>query len=539
MKARLTSILLLVCIFISAFSLFSCVNAQEPVVILYENDVHCAVDGYSKLAAMKKELSSVYKHVGIVSSGDFIQGAAFGAVSKGEYIVNLMNKVGYDAIALGNHEFDFLLPRLLELNEMSNTKFVSCNFEKIENGEPIFEPYRIVAYGKVKVAYIGVTTPETYRSSSPSQFKDENGELKYTFGEDKLCETVQKNVDEVREQKVDYVIALSHVGDNEGDRVFGVFDLISGVEGIDVVLDAHSHSVIEGTTLKDKGGEDVLLTSTGTQFEHIGKLTLEKDKITSELIKTEEYEKTDATLDSYLEKINESYASIGNRYIGRSEFDLITHDENGNRIIRNQETNLGNFCSDAFRTIGNADIAYLSGGGLRAPIKAGDVTFNDIYTLLPFGNWLVVLEVTGQEILDMLEMGVYSYPDESSFPHMSGLKFSINTAIPSSVKLDSTEFFEKVDGEYRVYNVEVLDKESGEYKPLDLEKTYTLAGHNHTLLDLGGGMSMLEGAKVVVDDGILDVEVIEAYITKHLGGVIGEEYAKAQGRITFTDGFSE
>lgn len=513
---------------------------SDDIIILYENDVHCAVEGYSKLAAMKKELSETYTNVGVVSVGDFVQGGTLGAVSKGEYIVNLMNKVGYDAIALGNHEFDYQLPRLNELNAMSNTKFISCNFQKIGEDKTYFEPYTIVSYGNVDVAYIAITTPETINSSSPAQFKNDKGELIYTFNESKLYDIVQTNINAAETAGADYVIALSHIGYDESGNLADITDVIENTDGFDVVLDAHSHSVIEEKVIKDKSGDDVLLTSTGTKFEYIGKLTIKNGAFDTELVEVESYTKTDPVVDAYITEINENYAQLGNRKIGESKVEFITHDKDGNRLVRNAETNLGNFCSDALRVMTGADMSFVNGGGLRAPMEAGDITFNDIFSVFPFNNQIVTAEISGQILIDFLEMAVMNYPEEDgSFPHMSGVTFSVNKSIPTSVKVDANGFFEKVDGAYRVYNVKVLDKTSGEYKALDPNGKYILAGFNYFLLDFGGGMTMFKDAKILDAEGTLDVELLENYIVEHLGGVIGEEYAEVKPNISFTDGVIE
>lgn len=510
---------------------------SESIVILYENDVHCAVEGYSKLAAMKNELKSEYEYVGVVSSGDFVQGGTLGAVSKGEYIVGLMNLVGYDAIAIGNHEFDYTISRLSELFELSKTKYISCNFAKIGEEKTYFEPFTIVSYGDVDIAYIGIVTPETITSARPSQFRNENGEIIYTFNESRLHEVVQESIDKATKSGADYVIALSHIGYDESGKIDDITDIIENTEGLDVVLDAHSHSVIEEKIIKDKSGDDVLLTSTGTGFENIGKLTIANGEFDTELVKTETYTKTDADVDAYIAEINESYAELGNRKIGESKVELITHNEEGARLVRTAETNLGNLCSDALFFVTNADVSYVNGGGLRAPIKSGDMTFNDIYSVFPFNNRIVTAEITGQVLLDMLEMSMISYPQEDgAFPHMSGITFSVNKSIPSSIKVDENGFFTKVDGDYRVYDVKVLDKESGIYKALELDRKYILAAADYYILNFGSGMSMFKDAKVVESEGMLDVEVLERYITDNLNGVIGEEYKDVVNRITFTDG---
>ena len=516
---------------------------SDDIIILYENDVHCAVEGYSKLAAMKNELKQTYKHVGVVSCGDYIQGSSLGAISRGEYIIELMNLVGYDAVTLGNHEFDFRLDRLQELVDIMETKPVCCNFQEIGKDTSYFDPYKIVSYGDVDIAYIGITTPSTISSSSPAQFKDENGNYKYSFNPTTLYEVVQENIDAAEAEGADYIIAISHIGYAE-DEIYGdledVEDLIKNTDGLDVVLDAHSHSVIEGMEITDKEGNEVLLSSTGTKFENIGKLTISNGEIKTELIKTEDYQGTDPNVDAKLNEINGEYATLGERKVAFSQVDLITHDADGNRLVRTSETNLGNLCADAVRYAMDADVGYMNGGGLRAAIQNGDITFNDLLSVFPFNNTVVLAEVSGQTLKDMMEMAVMSWPaEDGSFPHLSGITFSVNTAIPSSVVVNELEEFVEISGEYRVYDIEVFDKETGKYEPLSLSKTYTLAASNYFLLEYGSGMTMLKDAKIIQNEGMLDVEALERYIVEALGGTIGEEYAEVKNNITFTEGIIE
>ena len=547
MKKRFLSAVLCLCILVSVLSFAACsdkkvgnnqstVVGEESIAILYENDVHCAVDGYSKLAAMKAELKLSYDYVGVVSSGDFVQGGTLGAVSKGEYIVNLMNKVGYDAVALGNHEFDYQLTHLEELNNLSHAKFLSCNFAKIDEDEAYFDPYTIVSYGDVEIAYIGITTPQTISSSNPAQFSNDDGEIVYTFNEEEMYSLVQTNIDDAEKAGADYVIALSHIGYSEAGDFADITDIIENTDGFDAVLDAHTHSVIEEMTVKDKSGDDVLLSSTGTKFEYIGMLTITEDGLNTQLVETATYEKTDAIVDAYLAEINESYAELGDRVIGQSTVMLNDYDGD-TRLVRNSETALGNLCSDALRIMTGADVSYVNGGGLRAAIEIGDVTFNDIYSVFPYNNQVVTVEITGQILLDMLEMSVMLYPEEDgSFPSVSGVTFSVNTAIPTSVMLDENGFFTSVDGKYRVHNVKVRDKESGVYYDLELDKKYVIAGFNYHLISYGGGMTMFRDATLIDAEGTLDIELLENYIVDQLGGTIGEEYAEPQGRIEFITG---
>lgn len=515
----------------------------EDIVILYENDVHCVIEGYSKLAAMKKELQETYAHVGVVSGGDFIQGNSLGVISKGEYIVELMNLVGYDAIALGNHEFDFRIERLEELISILDTDPICCNFSRVDSEESYFKPYSMVAYGDVKIAYVGVTTPSTLTTAAPAQFKDENGEFLYTFQPTTLYEVVQKNIDAARAEGADYVIAVSHVGYAE-DEIYGDLEdietLIRNTNGFDVVLDAHSHSVIPGMMVTDKGGNEVLLTSTGTKFAYIGKLTISDGEFSTELISTESYEKTDSVVDAAVEAIYANFADLAERKVATSEVDLLMQDADGNRLVRRSETNLGDLCAEAFRYAVDADIGYMNGGSIRTNIPKGDVSFADLMNVQPFNNTVVLAEVSGQTLKDMMEMTMMVWPAEGgSFPHLTGITFSFNTSIPSSVVLDENEEFVGVDGDYRIYNIKVYNRETETYEPIDLEKTYTLAASNYILVDRGSGMKMLENAKILQNEGVLDVEAMERYITEVLGGTIGAEYAEAKTNITFTEGFEE
>lgn len=536
MKIKVLALVLCVIIMLGTLGIStSATQNTEDIIILYENDVHGEIEGYSKLSAMKKELKEQYAHVGVVSSGDYIQGSSHSVVSKGGCIVELMNLVGYDALTIGNHEFDYHLSRLDELIEKMNTKPVCCNFQKIGEETSYYKPYSIVSYGEVDIAYIGITTPSTITTTSPAQFKDENGNYIFTFHANDLYQTVQKNIDAAIAEGADYVVALSHIGDNE--LLYDIEDLIANTEGLDVVLDAHSHSVIEERMVSDKSGNEVVLSSTGTKFEYIGKLTISPSGIKTELIKTKEYTSTDPIVDAYLEQIEAEYAVLGNQKIGFSEVDLITHDEDGNRLVRVQETNLGDFCADALRSAMDADIGYINGGGIRAELLAGDVTYDDLIKVFPFNNTVVMGEIDGYTLRDMLEMALLEWPEECSFPHVSGVTFSVNTELPSSVVINENEEFCGVDGQYRVYDIKVFNREAGKYEPIDFNKTYTIASNNYYLVDHGSGMTMLEKVKVIKNDGMLDSEALIQYLQKDLNGIIGEEYREVSKNISFTKGF--
>lgn len=544
MKKKIISIFVCIFMFIGIIPISACSpsvtdNRSDDIVILYENDAHCVVEGYSKLSAMKKELNETYKHVGVVSSGDYIQGSSLGVISRGEYIVKLMNLVGYDAVTLGNHEFDYRLERLEELVNMMDTKPICCNFNKIGEDEPYFEPYSMVSYGNVDIAYIGITTPSTITSSSPTQFRNENGEPIYTFNPNTLYDIVQNNINSAKLAGAEYVIALSHIGYAD-DAVYGdledVETLIKNTDGFDVVLDAHSHSVIEEKVIIDEGGNEVILSSAGTKFEYIGKLVISDGEFDTQLIKTSNYPKTDITVDHYLNQIEEEYGELGNRKVACSEVDLITHDADGNRLVRKAETNLGDLCAAAMRSAVDADIGYVNGGGIRSNISAGNVTFNDLLAVFPFNNTVVLAQINGQDIKDMLEMAMMKWPSEDGcFPHLAGITFSVNTNIPSSVLINEMEEFQGVSGEYRVYDIKIFNRETQTYEPIVIDKKYTIAAANYYLLDCGSGMTMFKNVEILRNDGMLDVEALEYYIVEELNGIIGQKYANVIANITFTE----
>ena len=536
MKKKICIGFVVLAMLLSSLGLVTSAADTQEIVILFESDVHCSVDGYAKIAALKDEISDDAEYVGVVTSGDFVQGGSLGIVSKGEYIINIMNLIGYDAVGLGNHEFDYKTERLHELVNKLDSTVVCSNYKKIGEEKSVFNPYIIVPYGDTEVAYIGITTPDTLTSSSPAQFKNEEGQYTYSFCADTLYENTQKSIDAAKKEGADYIIALAHLGTEYVFEQWSAQTLIQNTTGLDVVLDGHSHSVVEGMVVNDKAGNDVIVASTGTGFANIGKLTLSDGAIKTELVPTQTYEKTDEEITKYIATINEEYAKLGERKIGVSEVSLTTLDEQGNRIIRNAETNLGDFCADAYREITGADIGFINGGGIRNDIDTGDITFNEILGVFPFANKTCISEVTGQQIVDMLEYGLVFYPEENgSFQHVSGIKFDFDPQIKHSVMLDENQEFVSVEGARRVSDVEVLNQETGAYEPIVLDKKYTLASHSYLLMEYGGGATMFKGAKLLSDTGILDVELLESYITENLNGVIGGEYAQSQNRINILD----
>jgi len=515
-------------------------EAPEPeldknVIILYTNDVHCGVDdaiGYAGLAALKAEMASDGSYVTLVDCGDAIQGAPVGTLSKGSYIIDMMNQLGYDVAVPGNHEFDYGMERFLELAGTADFPYVSCNFTDLATGKTVLDPYVIKEYNGMKIAFVGISTPKTITSSTPAYFQDGSGNYIYGFLQDETGEgvyaVVQAAVDAARAEGAKYVVALGHLGITYDCSPWTSGEVIENTTGIDVFLDAHSHSVIDCERVRNKDGNWVLLSSTGTKLNAVGMLLIQPNGGISTGLITD-YAEKDTAMTAFIDGIKAQYDALLNEVVASSEVDLVIYEPGTDvRIVRNAETNLGDLCADAYRALSGADIALVNGGGVRAEIKAGDITYGDILNVHPFGNEMCMIEVTGQQILDALEMGARSVPSENGgFLQVSGLTYEIHTYIPSSVTLDDNGMFVSVDGEYRVKNVMIGDQ------PLDLAKAYTLASHNYMLLNAGDGYSMFAGCALLLDKIMIDNQVLINYIVNNLGGVVGADYADpyGQGRI--------
>ena len=533
---------------VPAYAEESSVPAEErDLVILFTSDVHCGIDqgwGYSGLYAAKENLEKDY-NVLLVDDGDAIQGEPIGTMTKGEAVIDIMNTMGYDVAIPGNHEFDYGMDRFLELTEKANFPYISCNFNK--EGELIFKPWIIKEIGGMKIGFVGVTTPETLRSSTPRYFQDENGSFIYGFFQDEsgdaLYNAVQKAVDEVRAEGVDYVIVIGHLGDQLECAPWMYSDVISHVSGIDALLDGHSHDT-EQVVMKDKDGRDVVRSACGTKLANIGVLHITRDgKISSELYNWHSSVAAPKLLglnNAAGDAVAAASGELGEKLaevVATTAVDLVMYDpfftkSDGNplRIIRQTETNLGDLCADAYLDQSGADIAFVNGGGIRSTIKKGDITLNDILKVHPYGNSLTVIEVTGQQVLDALEWSVHAEPGEfGGFNHVAGMTFEYDPTIESPCVQDENSMFDHIDESMprRVRNVLV----GGE--PLDPAKTYTLASHDYQLLNDGDGYTMYAGANVLQNAVKLDNQVLIDYITGTLNGNVGAGYEDpyGQGRI--------
>ena len=506
-------------------------EAAGGVTVLYTNDIHTYITKdltYSKVAAYKDSLENVL----LVDAGDHIQGTAYGSMDKGATIAQVMNAAGYDLATLGNHEFDYGMDGCMAAIEAADFPYVSCNFYHEANGvagENVLDSYKVFEVGGVKIAFIGITTPESFTKSTPSYFQDENGNYIYgiaggTDGE-ALYTAVQNAID-AASAEADYVIALGHLGVDESSQPWTSREVIANTTGLDAFIDGHSHTTIPMEEVTDEGGNTVILTQTGSYLDAVGQMTIAADgTITTQLLTAEDL--AEVTPDAEVKAIEDAWVAeldeqLG-QVIGYSQVTLDNYDAEGNRLVRKQETNTGDFAADALYYLFDemdldVDVAVMNGGGVRNEAVTGEISYQTCKAIHTFGNVACLQTVTGQQLLDALEWGTKDVTADGSvenggFLHVSGLRYTINTAIPSTVQQDDKGVWTGgPTGAYRVTNVEVLNNETGAYEPLDLTAQYNLAGYNYTLRDLGDGFAMFDGAVNVLDYVSEDYMVLANYV---------------------------
>ncbi len=517
----------------------------EKLVILSTNDVHCAIDtnlGYSGLAAYRDQLVQTYgeDYVILVDAGDAIQGGAVGILTRGQALIDLMNAVEYDYFIPGNHEFDYGMAQHFVLMEQLDAHILSANFTDLITGEVIYDGYDVVDFGDVQIGFVGMTTPETLSSSTPTHFQDGDGNLIYGFGEvdDLIYTYVQSAIDSAIEAGADVIVGIGHMGNESGAAPWRSIDMINNTRGLDIFIDGHSHEVVKEEIHQDLDGNDVILTQTGSHFENIGEIIIDLStlEITVDFV-PEDVALTNEKVDEVLEQINTQFELLLSEVVAECEVELIPESiETGGNTIRMQENNLGNLIADAHRVIMETDIGLINAGGIRSTLEKGPITYGDILDLHPFGNDISSMKVSGQTLLDALELSAGNLPDGGGgFLYVSGVTYSVNLDMESTVLTDDLGSFLRVDGAYRVSDVFVGDE------PLDLEQMYTVAANNYLLHSGGNGMSMFLGNEFVKDSTYLDCDLLISYICDVLGGVIGDEYAypNGTGRMTIVSFDSE
>ena len=511
--------------------------AGKEIIILHTNDIHCGITdnlGIDKVSQYKKDLKKQGHPVALADAGDAIQGAPIGKLSTGESIVKIMNAVGYDFVIPGNHEFDYGMERFLKLAPRQKCGYYSCNFVDVKTRKPILKPYKIIVLGGKKIGFVGVTTPETLVTSTPKYFQDKNGKFIYSFCEDqtgeKVYEAVQRAVNNVRKEGADYVFLVGHLGTDGSIPYWSSGAIAANTYNIDGIIDGHSHEqYIPPHKIINKAGKEVLVAQTGTKLQSLGKMTIKEDgTITSELVKG--LKTADPKITKLVAKENKKFEPILKQPVGEALVDLTGDDpKTGERRVRSGETNLGDFLADAYRFVLDTDVCMTNGGAIRNSIKKGVFTYNDLLKAFPFGNMCTVIEATGQQIVDALEVGASAYPNEhGAFMQVSGMSYTIDSSIPSGLVIDAKGNFVEVKGERRVKDVKINGK------PIDLNGKYTVGGITYVLKDGGNGLVMFKQSKLLKDGIMTDVDAVTEYVQNHLNAKIKEGYENpyGAGRIT-------
>ena len=511
--------------------------AGKEIIILHTNDIHCGITdnmGIDKVAQYKKDLKKQGHPVALADAGDAIQGAPIGKLSTGESIIKIMNAVGYDFVIPGNHEFDYGMARFLQLAPRQKCGYYSCNFVDVKTRKPILKPYKILAMGGKKIGFVGVTTPETLVTSTPKYFQDQNGKFIYSFCEDqtgeKLYEAVQRAVNDVRKEGADYVFLVGHLGTDGSIPYWSSGAVAANTYNIDAIIDGHSHEqYIPPHKVINKAGKEVLVAQTGTKVQSLGKMTIREDgTITSELVKG--LKEADKKVTKLVAKENKKFEPILKQPVGEAMVELTVNDpKTGKRRVRNGETNLGDFVADAYRFVLDTDISMVNGGAVRNTIKKGVFTYNDLLQAFPFGNMCTVIEATGQQIVDALEVGASDYPGEhGAFMQVSGISYAIDPSVPSGLVIDAKGNFVEVKGERRVKDVMINGK------PINLNGKYTVGGTPYVLKDGGHGLVMFKQSRLLKDGIMTDVDAIMEYVQNHLNAKVNEGYENpyGAGRIT-------
>ena len=505
---------------------------KSDVTILYTNDVHTYIDKqspkltYAAIADLKQSYQDAGKDVLLVDAGDHVQGTAYGSMDEGASIIKLMNAAGYDVATPGNHEFDYGMDRAKAIMKEADFPYLSCNWVDLRTTLRVLPSVKVFVRGGRRIAFVGVTTPETFTKSTPAYFMDK-AQRKYIYdiqgGEDgkKLYDAVQKAIDKAK-LLADVVIGLGHLGVDPSSSPWTSEEVIAHTSGFDAFIDGHSHTVMENKQVQDASGKAVTLTQTGSYFANVGEMTIAADgTITTKLIPT--HEGMDAGIAAMQTGwVNTVDDMLGEKIaVGDSDF-YVSDPATGKRRIRSAETNLGDFVADGIYTYFNeveklhCDVAIMNGGGIRADVPAGDWTFKTCKQISPFGNVACLMSVTGKQIQDALEFAARfageGGKENGGFLQVAGATYEIHTDIPNTVQTDEKNvWIGSATGTPRVQNVKIYDKASGSYLPLDPGATYALAGMNYTLRNLGDGFAMFDGAELIKDYVSEDYLVMSTY----------------------------
>lgn len=492
------------------------VQKEKSIVIFYDNEPLFNIEGYPKLAGARDEISLDSSYVAMVSCGDYIDGGGIGYMERGKYTVGIMKYAGYDAITLGNHEFNINIDTLRKTLRPIESVITCSNLIEKDSRHTVYAPYIIHQYGSRKVAFLGVTTPESNKLRTVA-FLDGNKKKKYELlDDDEFYANVQQNVDKARSEGANYVIVLAHLGLGGTYTKVNTEQLIASTTGIDVVLDSHrDRSENAGTKHLNKQGKPVILSWAADKFRKIGKMVIAPDGVIStELLAIEDLHFNNTPTSLMLDSIQEIFNDIIYEKIGSSSVDILLTNPHVGKGIRFCETNAGDLVADAMRVTTNADISIINSGSIRDELKAGqDITRYDIMQMLPFDNKVVVVNVKGSDIIQLLNDMTLALPTIYSghLIQQSGLHYTIHEGVGAS-------------------DIEVLDRRTGFYKPINPDATYSLATIDFCLYEKVYQRSFENAEQISTNSSY--AEIMIEYIRDFLGGVIGKEYASPNGRFT-------
>ncbi len=522
---------------LSVYAPASTVEAADmsgKLVVIHTNDMHGHFEkdaesgclGMSSVAALKGYYEKLGANVLLLDAGDFSQGTNLVNYYKGLNSIYFMNAAGYDAVSLGNHEFDFGLDSLKAMAEAADFPILDANVISKETGLPYLDDNEIFNFGDMKVGVFGLDTPETQTKSSPKNVKD----VTFLDGAE-LYACAQAQVDFLEEQDCDYIICIGHLGqdaESEGKRSF---DVLNAVNGIDLFVDGHSHTKLSEGMDYNK----TKIVSTGEYLSNIGVVVYDGKKTEATLVNDLYHVGGCPSMDEFVASfdkvVDEAYAGT---------FATTLNQLNGQRSpgVRTQETNLGDFSADAYKYTAETyvaengldmviDGAVQNGGGIRATIEAGDISMDTLYTVFPYGNTISIVTVTGAELLEALEASCSACPDAlGGFPQVSGIKFTVDTTVPyaEGPQYPDSTYYSPANPGSRV----TIETVGG--KAFDMNATYNIAVNNF-MADGGDTYYVFTKASQIIDTGVVDAEGLISYVNS-LNGIIGEEYAAPKGNIT-------
>lgn len=536
---------------------------SNDIVILYINDAHANIDrplSFDTIGALKKKLEKEYRYVLLVDAGDHLQGTEYGSLDKGATIIQLMNKAGFDLAVPGNHDFDYGMDTFLKRTEEADFPYLSCNFYHQSDGvraERLLEPFHAYHFGKEIVAFIGITTPETILNAAPAHFQDDRGSFCYEISGSEngkaLYDEVQNTVNAVRKAGATKVIAVGHLGDDPSSSPWTSEEVIANVSGLDAFIDGHSHSLVRQKQVPSANGAPTLLTQAGENLNKVGIMIIdyESGQIRSDLIDCEELQKTVTNKDGsktsqvvgyqlsselyagpdwpmdytiaaqknqWIKKVNLAMK----QKIGETNVVLENSSEDGKQLACMQETNTGDFAADAlyylFDQMGmNVDGAIVYGGGIRNEAVKGVITYKTCKNIQPFGDSVCLQIITGQQLLDALEWGARragSGEECNGFLQVSGIRYQIDTQWPDSTQKNDDGIMwigGPTDG-YRVHDVKIYDKATDDWKPLDTQADYRIAGSDFILRNSGNGFNMFSSGVNVIDYVMRGYMVLANYV---------------------------